>query len=480
MSDKNNNAIMKKAGEKAIINPGTSTLLTVGTVLGTSILFALPLAISSGGKNIWISLLLVGVASLFTNLAPAVTSEAIPADAGPYKYMTRLMHPAMAIFELMDRAAQFIMLALVANALADFLGRLVPSAPGTLIAVLLLIVIGFLNLFGAGTAARIGNILSLLALIGMIIYIAYAISAEPVLELALSSYMKTMETDLVSVNAEGLAGVISLIIVASLFIPAFNASQISSDASGSTARPDKTIAKAFIIGMLIVLAVYIPTAILSAKLIFASSYIESIVALAQMFMPAGAFTAFVLLGAFGLGLSTMNGLFIQQSLYLGAFAEDKLLPASFDRTNNKGVRPMNVILTIIITAAITLAVPNDSEHVESLVYIAALLIVITQIARLVPCFSVRRRYPNAYKKSVTHLPIWMMITLATIGGIILLASTCGIILSCPAYVWIAALVIAALSAAYFFARKAYLRGKGIDLVKGMSEPPQRWIDIENS
>ena len=441
----------------------TATLLAVGNMIGSGILGTLPSAVSMAGNMTFVCIIVAAVNVFFSYFALMIVCGVLPANAGPYLYLTRLVHPAMAIFEILSRLCQFFLIALMGTIFSGYFTTLFPKADPMLVSVLVIAAFGLLNLFGINAAAKVGNVLVVMLFASFMLFSYYGLTVDTS---TIASY--------VPAEAKPLTGVM-VGTVSALFVTTLTGGLIVGEIADTLERPEKNIVKAFTYSIVIVAVIYTIMSFATARAAGQTSF-DSLAAIAEQVMPRGAFYFFIICGAMFAVLTTINALIIQTSFYFDVFAEDKLLPEMFNRKNKQGVRFWNVLLT---TACPILILLFKLDIFTLLAVTSVLLLFVTLIKLVIPLL-IEKKYPNAYRKAYLHPPFRVMVVFVIIAAALNIYSGVATVLSTPGTIWMVMLALIGVFAVYYFARRAYLKRKGIDLDQILSTPPQSWLDLENN
>lgn len=452
---------MSDNGEKKI-GLITATFLAVGTIIGSGILGTLPAVVSLAGSKTFLCIIVAAVNVFFANYVVMIVCGVIPANAGPYMYMTRLVHPSMAIFQLVANLLQLFLLALMGTIFAQYFETLTGFG-GKAAGIAVLALFGVLNLFGIDAAAKVGNVLVVMLIISFMLFSFFGFTVDTA---SIPNYVPETSKPL-SVVMVGTGS--------ALFVTTLGGGTIVGEIAESLEHPETDIIRGFVLSIVIVVVVYSIMSFATARAAGQEAF-DTLSSLAKLIMPSGAFYFFMIGGAMCAILSTINGLIIQTSFYFNKFAEDQFLPAAFAKENKAGVKYLNVIVTTLAPIFILLF----NLDVFTLLAVSSVLILFTTMIKLLPCLVIEKKYPNAYKKAYVHPSFAVMVLFSVIAAGLNIYSGVSTVISTPGKIWIILVCLVVCFAVYYFVRVAYLKSKGVDLKAILSTPPQSWIDIENS
>ena len=455
--------ISENTGSARKIGLFTATMLAVGIMIGSGILGTLPSAVSISGKLTFICIILAAISVFFSNFVNMIIAGVIPVKAGPYMYLTRLVHPIFAITELVQSLCGFFLLALMGAVFGSYFSTIFTSANSKVAAILVILLFGILNLFGIDAAAKVGNILVILLFIAFILFSFFGFTVDTS---TLPNYAPATTKPLTFV----MVGTVS-----ALFVTTLGGGISIAYIADSLKDPRKDIARAFILSLILVVGLYSIMSFATVRVAGAESF-DSLATLSRMIMPSGAFYFFIIGGAFTAITSTINGLIIAGVAAVDKLAEDKILPEIFVRRNKYGVQALDVIMLTVIPIVI-LAFDLD---IFTLLSVSAVLEVFITLIRLIPCLTVEKKYPKAYAKAYIKPKFGMLVAFVIIAAALNIYSGVSTIITTAGVIWIVLGVMLVLFTVYFLIRAAYLKGKGIDLWGILRTHPQCWIDAENN
>ncbi|MBR0373272.1 MAG: amino acid permease [Mogibacterium sp.] len=441
----------------------TATMLAIGTIIGSGILGTLPSAVSLTGKLTFICIIVAAINVFFSNFVNMIIAGVIPVNAGPYMYLTRLVHPIFAITEMVQTLCGLFLLALMGTIFGSYFNTIFPAVSAKLVAILVILLFGILNLFGIDAAAKVGNILVILLFIAFILFSFFGFTVDTS---ALPNYVPATTKPLTFV----MVGTVS-----ALFVTTLSGGSTVAYIADSLKDPRKDIARAFILSLVAVVVLYSIMSFATVRAAGSESF-DSLATLSKMIMPSGAFYFFMIGGAFTAITSTINGLIIQNCATLDKLAEDQILPEIFVRRNKYGVQALDVIMLTVIPIII-LAFNLD---IFTLLSVSSVLAVFTTLIKLIPCLTVEKKYPKAYAKAYIKPKFAILVAFVVIAAILNIYSGVSTIITTAGVIWIVLAIMLVLFTVYFLVRAAYLKGKGVDLWGILKTHPQCWIDAENN
>jgi amino acid transporter len=291
-----------------------------------------------------LALLACGIAMGAIVLCCAEAGSRVPSSGGIYAYVEAAFGPFWGFicgFTLWISCV--LAAAAVAAAFADAIVALWPSgAPGVQRAVLLMGVMGLIaavNLRGAGVGARFAGLFMVAKLLPLILFIGIGLFA--------------IDPDNLRPAAPVDPGAFGRAIIVSIF--AFSGIETVLGASGEVVRPERTVPRALLLAMAVVLLIYLAIQIVAQGLLGPAlpGSAEPLADAMRVVRPE-----LVLIIAAGAAVSRGGWLF---SDVLGAprlpfaFARDGFLPARLGRVNRANVPAAAILLHVGLATALALA-----------------------------------------------------------------------------------------------------------------------------
>ena len=320
-------------------------LFELGGIIGAGIFVIIGLAASKAGSYIPISILIAGIASILTAFTYAELSSAIPEEGGEYAFSKKISKKLGLIvgggWIIADvLAASTVMLGFTAYF------NLILTIP--FISIIGLIMLALISVSGVKKSALANNAITLLKIIALVVFIIFALTSTQTPQPAIQT------------GSEGiLAG-------AGLMFFAFSGFGKITELSEEVKNPEKTIPKAVIVGVVIVIVIYLLTAISALNIASPQQLSTTVTPLAtgisskvvQWIIIAGA-----LLATLSVALTLING----ASRILYSMTKNKFIL----KLNNEGVPSNAIIIISTVIALLTLAV-----KVNTVIYLASMALIL--------------------------------------------------------------------------------------------------------
>ena len=442
--------------------------MITGLVVGASIFILVPTLIGMTGASVYLCYAAAAIPALFVVLYQVQLTGTLPVTGANYVAVTRVLNPAWgAILSFSAVLALIASNVLVAVGFGKYVVTFIQSFnPGfnlhpLILPLAVLLFFSLLNFLGVEVASVVQTLLFLAFVIGMIIF-SIAGSAN---------YNPAHMTPLFS-------GGVMMFIVATVLASFSWAGLVAlADIGGDVKNPRRNLPLALVISFLIILALYIwqPFALVASMGAPAAAKegASAIMIDADKLMPGwGIWVIFI--AAMGAILTTINALTWSAGRDLMAWARDGLFPKSVANLHPKYKTPALAILIVTILEFIGVL---TAAEIDKYALATVLALMVIQIIGAYCVLRFPQKLPDLYKKSNFKFNgFWRWFTFIGVcvtSGFILLM---GIFLDTMdakgnptktpwvVLVFIAFLVVGLI---WYFARKSYLKGQGIDLAENL-------------
>jgi len=323
----------------------TSTSLVVGNMIGAGV-FLLPATLASfGGISIvgWVCSAIGAflLAKVFANL-----SKLLPgADGGPYAYSQK----GLGDFAGFLVAWGYLVSVWCTNAAitVSFISALSTFIPALATNPILAIAIGLATIWFLTWINSLGILTS-----GILQLVTTILKIIPLVLIGVVGLFYIKLQNFLPFNTSGTSTFAAITATTTLTFFAFLGIECATIPSGSVSNPEKTIARATILGTLVATFVYIVGTVSVMGMIPAQQLQHSVTPFsdaAVLIFGNGAqygVSAGVAIAAFG----ALNGFILIQGQIPFAIAKDKLFPAVFAKTNSKGVPVFGIAISSIFVS----------------------------------------------------------------------------------------------------------------------------------
>jgi APA family basic amino acid/polyamine antiporter len=325
----------------------TSTSLVLGNMIGAGV-FLMPTTLASfGGISVvgWVCSALGAflLAKVFANL-----SKIMPiADGGPYAYSRR----GLGDFAGFLVAWGYLVSVCCANAaiavsfisaLSTFIPALATNPPLSIVTGLGIIwFLTWINSLGILTSGKVQLALTILKII-------------PILAIGIVGLFFIHIQNFIPFNNSGTSTLAAITATTTFTFYAFLGIECATIPSGSVVNPEKNIPKATIYGTLIATFIYISSTVSIMGMSPSSQLQQSVTPFADaaVLLWGEASKYWVSAGVAIAAMGALNGFILIQGQLPYALAKDKLFPAVFAKTNNKGVPAIGMAISSVFISLI--------------------------------------------------------------------------------------------------------------------------------
>jgi len=436
--------------------------MITGLVVGAAIFVMVPMLAGMTGPSVYLAYAVAAIPALFVVLFEVQLTGVLPVTGANFVTATRVAGPAWGA--MISFAAVLALMAsniLVSVGFGDYVTAFIQSFyPSFTINPLILPLacvtfFALLNLLGVQIASLVQGILFLAFVIGMIIFgIVGSANYNPV-------NMTPMFT----------GGTMGFIVVTVLASMSWTGLVALADIGGDVKNPRRNLPLALIIAFVIILILYVlqPFALVASMGAEAAAKAgkPAIMLDAARLMPGwGIWIIFI--AAMGAILTTVNALTWSAGRDLLAWARDGLFPKAVAHLHPRFKSPDVAILIVLVieVTGICMAQTIDKYALAAILSIMAIQILLAWCVLRIP-----KKLPDLYKKAIFKFNgFWRWFTfigtLISSGLIFLFGIYADVMpkdkIEVP-WVVITFLGVLVIGAAWYIIRKAYLKGKGIDL-----------------
>ncbi|MFN5252617.1 MAG: amino acid permease [Chitinophagaceae bacterium] len=384
----------------------TSTSLVLGNMIGAGV-FMMPSTLASfGGISIigWIASSIGAflLAKVFAHLSKMMPGS----DGGPYAYSKS----AMGDFAGFLVAWGYLISVWCTNAaitvsFISALSTFIPAlATNSLMAVFTglatIWILTWINTLGVFTSGKLQLITTILKVV-------------PILLVGIVGLFFIRWDNFLPFNASGINTVSAITATTTLTFFAFLGIECATIPSGSVENPEKTIARATLLGTFIATAVYILSTVSIMGMIPAAQLKTTVTPFADaatIIWGSGAkywVSAGVAIAAFG----ALNGYILIQGQLPAAIANDQLFPAIFAKKNSKGVPAIGVAISSVLVSFFMMM-----NYTKGLVDQFKFLILLTTLTVLIPYLFSTAAY-IIFRLKEANLSKWIKYSAITLASL---------------------------------------------------------------
>ena len=384
----------------------TSTSLVLGNMIGAGV-FMMPSTLASfGGISIlgWVASSVGAflLAKIFAHLSKMMPGS----DGGPYAYSKTVLGDFAGFLVAWGYLISvWCTNAAITVSFISALSTFIPAlATNSLLAVFTglatIWILTWINTLGVLTSGKLQLITTILKVV-------------PIFLVGIVGLFFIHWDNFLPFNASGTSTLSAITATTTLTFFAFLGIECATIPSGSVENPEKTIARATLLGTLIATIVYILSTISIMGMIPAAQLKTTVTPFADaatLIWGAGAkywVSAGVAIAAFG----ALNGYILIQGQLPAAIASDHLFPAIFKKRNSKGVPAIGVVISSVIVSIFTMM-----NYTKGLVDQFKFLILLTTLTVLIPyLFSTAAYIIFRFKES--NLTKWVRYSAILLAGL---------------------------------------------------------------
>jgi APA family basic amino acid/polyamine antiporter len=384
----------------------TSTSLVLGNMIGAGV-FMMPSTLASfGGISIigWIASSIGAflLAKIFAHLSKMMPGS----DGGPYAYSKS----AMGDFAGFLVAWGYLISVWCTNAAitVSFISALSTFIPALATNSLLAVFTGLATIWILTWINTLGVLTS-----GKLQLITTILKVVPIFLVGIVGLFFIQWDNFLPFNASGTSTLSAITATTTLTFFAFLGIECATIPSGSVENPEKTIARATLIGTFIATAVYILSTVSIMGMIPAAQLKTTVTPFADaatIIWGAGAkywVSAGVAIAAFG----ALNGYILIQGQLPAAIAADQLFPAIFAKKNSKGVPAIGVAISSVLVSLFMIM-----NYTKGLVDQFKFLILLTTLTVLIPYLFSTAAY-IIFRLKEANLSKWIRYSAITLASL---------------------------------------------------------------
>jgi APA family basic amino acid/polyamine antiporter len=318
--------------------------MCVGLNIGGALFALTSLAAGLTGPSLPLAMLVSAIPAMLAVIPYGVLTSALPTTSATYRY-AQLVHPSLALVCMLTLAICIVIggQPLFALAFGKYLSALVPLNP-VITGLVVLTVFYVINLLGIDLTARIQTLLFVVLIAALVLFVVLGVPRiDPV--------------NLTGFFPKGVGGVFA---AAGLLFTFCAGGFFVVDLGGEVIQARSIFPKVLFLGMILAVVLYLFIHTVTVGVISWSDLKgQSLIAVAETFMPPGALVFFIIGGALVACATTINVIFSVVSRGLMVVSAEGLLPAFLGRVNQRyGTPHWGLTVAYLICVVSLIGIPS--------------------------------------------------------------------------------------------------------------------------
>lgn len=441
-------------------------LMAIGSIVGASIFATTPIAIKIvGGNGIVLGFILAAIVVILRTIPELIMSAALPANGASFMYLSRLVHPVLAVLDAFNELMVGIMkVATMSLTFSAYFKMMVPAIPEWIVAVVIIIIFTVISCYGIRVSALVQNISVAVLLVALAIFTFGGLGAVKV------SFGEVISTTVQLTSLWAAMGIMhGSLIGANVLI--YAAEEIE--------KPGRNIPIAFAVStvltaILYALMAYVCVGVMPFPMCFK---IDNLATVAKEFMGPAMLAFFITGGALLAVVTSINAAMMMFARITFVAARDGLFPYTISKTNKHNA-PVVSLWLISIVACLFIVLGFNLDDVVKITTIPGLFL---SPILFLGVFFIRKHYPNCYKNSFLKSPHWLNCTFSVLAIIVCFALGYYVLFQMRPANWISMIVYYAVAIIYTIFRVRWIKQKeGVRLFDKMRGTYQPWEEREKA
>ncbi len=439
-------------------------LMAVGSIIGASIFATTPVAIKIvGGNGVVIGFLLAALVVVIRTIPELIMMAALPANGASYMYLSRLVHPGLAVLETFNELMIGILkIATMTLTFSTYFAMLFPQVPAKLVAVAVCLIFTAISCYGIKASATVQNISVAVLLVALGVFIFGGLGACKV------SFGEVISTTVKLSTLWAAMGIMhgSLIGANALIY-----------AAEEVENPGKNIPIAFAVSTGITAVLYAVMAYICVSVMPNFYAIDNLATVAEQYLPQALLVFFICGGALLAVVTSVNSAMLMFSRINFSAARDGVLPYAVCKTNKYNAPYVSLCLIGVAASAFILS-GLDLEDVIKITTIPGLLL---GPILFLGVFTIKKHYPNCYKNSFIKTPHWLNCIFSAVAMVVCFTLGYYVLFQMKPSNWILMICYYAAAAVYMVFRYRYIKQtENVSLFEKMRSVYKPWEEREKA
>lgn len=389
--------------EKKQLNLFNVICLGLGGAIGSGIFVMMGTGIAHTGHSIVLALSLGCLYMMMAYFFHLILSSMFVLVGGDYDARAMLFTPLLTGVYAMFTTLNNFGLAAYASGVVEYASMVFPQLKNfrTLAAIVIITVMFVITIRGSKFLANLMSVMTVVLIVSILLYCGFGIGeVQP----------GFFDPDTFFLNGgSGFLLALATLSFACMGTTTAPISQMAVTKNATRTTPLAIIIVSVILAVVYALMGYVSSGVLPVEEVGG----RNLAVVAQEIFPHWLFVGFVLGGAvFAIGTSMLGGI-ISMRYPMVRIAEDGWIPAVFKKTTKSGY-PYVTMIAIYIISILPLVLGLSLDEIISLIMIPNTLINCYMNFNLI---RVVKRFPNAWNKSMMHMPMPLFTVLCIIAGL---------------------------------------------------------------
>ena len=423
----------------------TLTMAT-GFTIGSGIITLTGIGIGMTGRSVFIAFAVCAVLFLISFRPLFIMSSVLPRMSAAYSYSKELITKEAGGLYVYIYFFGRITIAIFGISIAQYLASLIPALNNPVgmkvVAAGVLTLFYIINLFGIKNAAIVQNILFVILVFSLLSFVIFGIGK--------------VEPDFFEQRAFFVNGFSGFYSAVSLLFFAVGGAYIITDFAPKIKNPEKVTTKVIYIVTIGVTILYMFIGIVASGVIpQAEAAYQSLVVTARIVYPNNLFfSIFIIGGALGALITTLNSSFVWYSSSLIQACKDGWLPKAWGKTNKYEV-PYILTTIFYILGLVPALLGMDLTVVSKIAVGMTILSILIPMAGIL---KLPEKYPEEWKQSVysKRYPKWRLRTMVVITYLIMSTQVYALLAGNPATANVIILLYILGTGLYLFFKSKYI------------------------
>ncbi len=394
---------MKPEEKNAGMSFWSIAMMGLGAVVGAGVVTYVGIAVNWTGRSAWLAYAVAILLGFLCNVPLILMTTAARIKGGNYSFMATTLGDLGGGYYGISRILMVLSFSTFSLSLGNYLNILIPAVPAKVFAYIGLILFGLVNLFGTNFMAKIQNLLSILLIVGLLVFGIYGVMN------ARSDSLQIMQPGYFSGGADGFWQAVMVLMAST------TGYTLITSFSSSCRKPKTDLPLAMCIVPLMLVVLYCSVAFTMGNVLPVEETAgQPLTVVAKVLFHPALYYLFVIGGPVMALCTTLNSSYGIFERPLVQVASDGWLPSSLAAQNKYGVA-WKFIVIFMVVGAIPMALNfSISTIVSNTTFVNSFGYILENIGVM--------RYPKkmdgAWENRAFKLPMWAFLAFCWVAILI--------------------------------------------------------------